>query len=166
MTETKHDAQIPAVGPTPLIAEVFVGSLLFATVAEVRDVLRFVEDSDLDDPAATVLAAVRSLALRNAPPSPQLVSDDLRRRGKLTRSVAVWLNGATTSGACSAAARNYAAVVVAEAFRKRVESFGNALTSMSFTAPEADVAAIVERAAAGIRGVAARLTELRGDCDD
>src|SRR6476469_7546828 len=109
------NAQIPAVGPTPLIAEVFIGSLLFSTVAEVRDVLRFVDDSDLDEPAATVLAAVRALALRGTPPGPPLVSEDLRRRGKYTRSVAVWLNSATTSGACSAAARNYAAVVVAEA---------------------------------------------------
>jgi hypothetical protein len=156
-------AQVNPIGPTPLIAELFVGALMYSTVAEVRAVLRFVEDADVDEPAATVLASVRALALRGTPPSPQLVNDDLRRRGKLTRSTAVWLNGATTSGACDSAARNYAAAVVAESFRNRVESFGTALTSMSASASEVEVGQLVERVAAGISGVAARLAELRGD---
>lgn len=156
-------AQISPVGPTPLLGELFVGALLYGTVAEVRDVLRFVEDTDVDEPASTVLAAVRALALRGTPPSPQLVKDDLQRRGKLTRSVGVWLASATTSGACTSTARNYAAAVVADSFRNRVESFGNALTSMSASASEVDVAALVERASGSIRGIAARLNELRGE---
>ena len=156
-------AQIDSVGTTPTITELFVGALMFSTSAEVRDVLRFVEDLDVDEPAQTVLAAVRALALRGTPPSPQLVGDDLRRRGKLTRSVAVWLQNATTSGACATAARDYAAAVVAEAFRNRVESFGSGLASTAVSASEADVAALVERAACGIRAVAARLAELRSE---
>jgi hypothetical protein len=156
-------SQIAAVGPNPLVGELLVGALLFSTVDEVRSVLRFVDDADLDEPACTVLHAVRALALRGTPPSPQLVSDDLRRRGKLTRSVSVWLNAATTSGACSSAAKDYAAAVVAQAFRSNVESFGAAMTSMSVTASEAEVATLVERTADGIRSIVSRLQELRGD---
>jgi hypothetical protein len=155
-------AQIRPVGPTPLIAECFVGALLFSTVAEVRDVLRFVEDGDVDEPAREILSTVRALALRGTPPGPQLVKDDLMRRGKFTRSVSVWLMNATTSGASASAARNYAAALVSEAFRARVESFGAALTTMSASASEQDVAAVVERASSTIRGIEARLSELRG----
>ena len=150
-------AQIPSVGTTPTIAELFIGSLMYSTVAEVRSVLRFVEDSDVDEPAATVLAAVRALALRGTPPGPQLVHDDLKRRGKLTRSTGVWLNSATTSGACSSAAASYAGALVAESFRATTESFGHALTSMSETASEIEIGALVENAVARIRGIGARL---------
>ena len=57
-------AQVAAVGPAPHIAELFVGALLFSTVEEARSVLRFVVDNDVDQPAQTVLSAVRALALR------------------------------------------------------------------------------------------------------
>lgn len=159
-------SQIAAVGPTPMIAELFVGALMYSTVIEVRDVLRFVENTDVDEPGATVIATVRALALRGTPPSPQLVKDDLTRRGMLTRPVAVWLMSATTSGACASAARNYAAALVAESFRRKVESFGHALTSMSASASEVDIAGVVERATTSIRSIEARLRELRGGIDD
>lgn len=161
-----NDSQIKAVGPTPLIVEMFIGSLMYSTVTEVRDVLRFVEDTDVDEPATAVLGAVRALALRGTPPGPQLVSDELRRRGRLTRTVGVWLSGATASGACASAAKSYAGAVVAQAFRRDVESYGAALTSMSASASEVDVAATVERAASKIRSIAGRLAELRGDVDE
>ncbi|TPG37100.1 hypothetical protein EAH80_04370 [Mycobacterium hodleri] len=156
-------AQIAAVGTTPTIPELFVGSLMQGTVSDARSVLRFVEDTDVDEPAATVLMAVRAVALRGTPPSPQLIHDELKRRGRFTRSTGVWLTSAVTSGACSSAAPAYAGALVSESLRSNVESFGHAMTSMSATASEADIVAVVERAAAGIRGIAARLTELRGE---
>ena len=157
------DAQIPAIGPTPLIAELFIGSLLYSTVNEARSVLRFVVDTDVDEPAVSVLAAARALALRGTPPSPQLVHDELKRHGNLTKSTAVWLNAATTSGACSSAVTDYAGALVAQSFRTKIESFGHALTCMSETASEAEIGALVENAVARIRGIGARLEELRGD---
>jgi hypothetical protein len=140
--------------------------LLYSTADEAKSVLRFVEDSDVDDAAGrAVLGTIRALALRNTPPEPQLVKDDLKRGGQYVRAVAVWLNQAITSGACPSAAYNYGAALVAESFRSNVESFGNALTSVSETASEAEIGALVEQAVTGIRGVGARLAELRGDVD-
>jgi replicative DNA helicase len=159
------DSQIRPVGIEPSIADLLVGSLLYSTVAEVVEVGRFVDLDDLDEPGRTVLASVKALAGIGVPPSPQLVRDDLKRKGRLTRQVGVWLASATTSGACSSAARNYAAAVVSESLRRQVESFGSALTSSAATASEADVTALVDAAAKRIRYVAGRLEELRGDAE-
>jgi hypothetical protein len=154
--------QHPSVGSSPTVGELFVGALMFSTVNETRAVLLFVEDLDVDEPAATVLAAVRVLALRGTPPSPQLVRDELKRRGKLTKSTGLWLASATTSGACSSAASAYAGAVVAESFRANVEILGSALIDASTTSSEREVGQLVERAVARLRGIAARLAELRG----
>lgn len=156
-------AQTTAVGTTPTVAELLIGALMHSSVTEVRSVLRFVEDRDMDEPAASVLATVRALALRGTPPGPQLVLDDLKRRGKLTRTTGVWLSSAMTSGACASAAPVYASAVVSEAFRSTAESLGHALISVSDVASEAELGALVEQAVAGIRGIGARLNELRGD---
>jgi hypothetical protein len=158
--------QISAVGPAPGVEDLFVGALLFSTVAEVSAVARFIESEDLDQPASTVLASIKALASRGVPPGPQLVKDDLQRRGKFTRTVAKWLAAATTSGACSSAARDYAAALLAEAFRRQVESFGVALAAAAPSAAEGDVARLAEQASARIRYTFGRLTELRGDVDD
>jgi replicative DNA helicase len=144
----------------------FVGALMYSSVAEVNAVARFVEADDLDQPAATILASIRALAGRGVPPGPVLVKDDLHRRGKLTRGVATWLAAAATSGACSSAARSYAACVLAEAFRRQVESFAAALVSAAPSAAEGEVARLAEQASARIRYTFGRLTELRGDAHD
>jgi replicative DNA helicase len=158
-----ENIQIRAVGVEPSVADLLAGSYLYSTCAEVLDVSRFVDLDDFDEPAKTVVASIVALARRNVPPSPQLVADDLKRQGKLTRTRGVWLASAATSGACASAARSYAACVVAESLRRQVESFGNALTTSSATASEENVATLVEAAASRIRNVAGRLSELRGD---
>jgi replicative DNA helicase len=139
---------------------------MYSAPAEVVAVARFIEIDDLDQPASTILASIKALAGRGVPPSPQLVSDDLKRRGKLTKSAAVWLAAATCSGACSSAARNYASAVLAEVFRRQVESFGAAIVSTAASGSETDVAGLAERASAQIRYTYGRLTELRGDVDE
>jgi hypothetical protein len=156
-------AQILPVGKPPTFAELFVGALMFSTPSEACAVLKYVEDSDVDEPAITILATVRALALRGTPPSPQLVKDDLMRRGQWDRPVAVWLNKALTSGACDSARGNYGAAVVSQAFRVKVESLGSAMVSAFDKASEDEIAAMVERTATTIRSVGARLAELRGD---
>jgi replicative DNA helicase len=155
--------QLAAVGPAPGIDELFVGALLYSTVVEVRDVARFVDQTDLDEPGATVFVSVVALAGRGVPPSPQLVADDLKRNGCLTRSRAVWLASCTASGACASAARHYASAVVAESLRRQVESFGASLVSAAESASEDDIAQLVERASARVRYAAGRLAELRGE---
>lgn len=157
--------QIRAVGVEPSVADLLAGSYLYSTCAEVLEVSRFVELDDFDEPAKTVVASIVALARRKVPPSPQLVLDELKRCGKLTRSHGVWLASAATSGACSTAARHYAAAVVAQSFRRQTESSGTALIAASSAASEVEVAALAETALARIRNIADRLTELRGDAE-
>ncbi|GJO36588.1 hypothetical protein [Mycobacterium marinum] len=157
------DRQICPVGPEPGVAEMLVGALVYSSAAEASAVLALVDDSDVCPPLSVVLAAVRQLAARSVPPSPQLILDELKRAGALTRQVATALMGATTTGATTAAAHNYAAAVVAESLRRRVESAGTALTGMAGTAAEVDLGPLVERAAASVRDCARRLQVLRGE---
>ncbi len=159
------NAQMPPIGTTPGLSELFVGACMYSTVTEVRDVLKFVDDNDVDEPAQSVLNSVRALSLRGVAPSPQLVKDELQRRGKLTRQTGVWLAAATTSGSCASAARHYAAALVAQAFRRQAESFGNALRETAWTAAEADVTGLAGQASERIRYIAGRLAELRGGED-
>lgn len=158
--------QMTAVGPVPGVEDLFIGALLYSTAAEVTLVARFIEPGDLDEPVNTVLASIKSLAGRGLPPSPDLVKDDLHRRGKLTRSTATWLISAATSGACSSAAHGYAAAVLAAVFRRQAEGFGHALIQAAPSASESSVAVLAENAAARIRYVHGRLVELRGGVDD
>lgn len=159
------DTQLRHTGNMPTEVECFVGALMFSTLPEVREVLRYVADDDVDAPARTVLASIRTLTGQGIIPSPQLVSDDLQRRGQRTRQVATWLAAAATSGACASAARHYAGAVVAVSFRRRVNSFGEALRNDAAQAAETDVAYIAERAATNIAAVYGRLQHLRGDAE-
>ncbi|WP_373234895.1 hypothetical protein [Mycobacterium marinum] len=158
-----RQAQIRPVGPEPGIAEMLTGALMYSSSTEAAAVLALVHDDDVDPPLTVVLAKIRSLVDRGVVPAPQLVLDELKRTGELTRQVAKTLATATTTGACASAARHYAAATVAESLRRRVESAGAALTSAANTAPEADLAPLVEQAAATIAGCAWRLDSLRGD---
>jgi hypothetical protein len=155
--------QIPPIGPEPGVADLLVGALMYSTVAEAAAVLALVKDEDIDPPLSTVLSAIRRLAVGRITPSPQLVLDELRRTGELTRQVAVTLMAATTTGACSPAARHYAAAVVAESLRRQVESFGAALTAAAASAAEIDLAPLAGRAATAVAGCAWRLDQLRGE---
>lgn len=158
--------QIPPVGPHPDAATLLVSALLWSPPSAGADILQLVADDDIADPAlAAVLGAVRALVDAGTPPSPQLVADELRRVGNLRGNVADRLRAATTAGAASGAVRQYAAATVAEAFRRRVESVGHALTTAAGTAAEADLAPLVANAAAGIADCAHRLDALRGDAD-
>ncbi|GLP83564.1 hypothetical protein TUM20984_49840 [Mycobacterium antarcticum] len=155
-------AQLRPVGADATIAHLFIGALLFSTPTEVQAVLRHVELDDFDEPARSVLGSIKTVAGQGAPSSSELVKDDLRRRGKLTRERAVWLASATTSGACASAARHYAAAAVAESLRRLTESFGAALCEVAESGAETNVAHLADAAAARIRGVSVRLGELRG----
>lgn len=161
-TATGQSSQISSIGPDPGIAEMFLGALLYSSTVEAGAVLLLVQDSDVDHPWTGVLAAIRSLVVRDAPPSPVLVADELRRTGSYSRRVAVALTAATTTGACASAARHYAGAVLAETLRKRVESCGAALRFAAETAPEVDLLPLTLRAAEQVRDVAQRLAQLRG----
>lgn len=155
--------QIPPVGPHPSVEVLLVGAALWEADHLALVSLAFVKDDDLDDRAlAQVLAAVRSMVYARQPHGPQLVLAELKRSGSLTPAVAERLAAATTSGADPAAVRHYAIAVVAESLRRRAASAGAALSAIAETSAEADIAPMVERAAASVRDCADRLAALRG----
>jgi replicative DNA helicase len=160
------ETQIRAIGPTPTLADLFVGSLLFSTPAEVLEVARFVVIEDIEpEPGQTVYSSVLALARRAVPPSSQLVLDDLKRRGQLTRTRGLWLASATTSGACASAARAYAAAILAESLRRQAESMGQALISASESYSEVELAKLGGIVSTRLGYIAGRLTELRGESE-
>ncbi|NTY58679.1 hypothetical protein [Mycolicibacterium sphagni] len=159
--------QIPPVGPHPGVDVLLVGAALWGGPRLFLASLRFVEDDDIENPAlAQVLAAARSLIFADLPHSPQLVLDKLKRSGSLTPAVAEQLKAATTSGADPGAVLHYAAAVVADSLRRRAAAAGAALSAIGERSPEADIAPMVERAAASVRDCAERLAVLRGGRDD
>ena len=153
--------QIHAVGPVPDVGELFVAALMYSTAAEVNSVLKPVHDDDVDTPLSELLGIVRSLAAQGVPPSPQLVADELKRRGALNRRLGTALAAVATTGACSTAARHYAAAVVHQALRRKVESYGAALVSAADNGTEESLRSIVEQATAAILETADRLAQLR-----
>jgi hypothetical protein len=155
---------VPAVGPVPDAATVFVGTLLWSSPADAARVLELVADDDIESPAlSVVLTSVRVLSVAGRPCDAQMVMDELRRGGTVRRDVALALMDATTAGAVPEAAQYYGAAVVSASLRRRVESAGHALTSAADSAAESDLAPLVARAAAAVTDCAARLAKLRGE---
>lgn len=157
-------AQYRPEGPQPAAADLLVGALLWPVAGgpDPGRVLALVADDDIEDPPlAAVLAVVRSLIYAGEAVSPVVVADELRRAGGhvLARER---LRDVVAAGAVPVMLRRYAAAVVAESLRRRVESAGHALSAAADTMAEADLAPLAGRAAAGITDCAARLTKLRG----
>ena len=157
--------QIAPAGPHPGVDVLFIGALLWSSRVEAGIVLAFIHDDDFESPVlSTVVAVIRRLVMAEKPVGPQMVMDELRRTGDLSRQVAVQVQAATTSGADSGVAvRHYAAAVVADSLRRRVESAGVALTAAAGDMTEADLAPLVHRAAVSVRDCANRLATLRGE---
>ena len=157
-------AQLPPVGPPPDAEVLLVGALLWPTPDDgPGPVIALVADDDVADPhLADVLACARSLIYARESVGAVIVADELRRLGKYSPLVAERLNAAAVSGAVPAALRGYAAAVVADSLRRRVESAGAALTAASESVREVDLAPLAERAASAVADCAARLEKLRG----
>jgi len=164
MTADSCTAQIQPIGPHPSVDTLLIGALLWAPIQITVPVLGLVDDDDLEHPAeATVLAAIRTLALAGTPTGPQLVFDELKRTGEAKALVLDHLRAALTSGAEHLAADAYAAAVVASRFRRLVANIGNAMTVLADVAPEADIVRVVTSGATQITETAERLTILRGE---
>ena len=162
--EATATAQIQPVGPHPIVDTLLIGALLWAPIQIAVPVLGLVDDGDLEHPAAaTVLAAIRALALAGKPTGPQLVFDELKRTGAATGPVLDHLRAAVTSGAEPLAVNAYAAAVVAFRFRRLVANIGNAMMTLADVASEADIIQVVTNTAAQIIRISDRLAMLRGE---
>ncbi len=159
-------SQVNPVGPIPSVDSCLVGALLYCDHDSAGAVLELVHDDDVESVAlATVLGALRRLALSGTPCSPQLVLAELQRTGEIRRHNGVGgeLQRAVTAGADPLAAWHYAAAVVSASLRRRVESAGAALTSAAVTAAEGELTPLVVRSAESVRQCAERLDRLRGE---
>jgi replicative DNA helicase len=156
--------QVAPIGPHPGVGVLFIGSLLWSEPAQAAAVLELVADDDMATPSLSlVLSAVRRLVMAGTPPGPQLVLDSLRREGTLKNFALKDLQDAATSGAQPLALREYAAAVVSDALRRRIDSAGVALTTAAADAAEATLAPLVSKATVACLGCAGRLDQLRGD---
>lgn len=154
---------LPAVGQTPDLETVFVGTLLWSSPTDAAAVLELVADDDLESPALSVLVAtIRHLATSGHPCDAQVVLDELGRAGSVHQGIALALMDATASGAMPESARFYAAAVVARSLRRKIESAGHALVEAASESAECNLAAIVSRATVFCLDCAGRLAELRG----
>ncbi|WP_165774145.1 DnaB-like helicase N-terminal domain-containing protein [Mycolicibacterium sphagni] len=152
------------VGKPATIAELAIGALMYSSATEATAITQHLRADDFTEPAAsTVFTALKLIADLGVPPGPELVADDLRRRGRWDRPVATWLSTATVSGACPPAARQYAAAVVADRLRRQVESLGTALRSAATSASEPELNHLVVTGTQRIQNTTERLTNLRGE---
>lgn len=159
-------AQLPPVGPPPAAEVLLIGALLWPALdgSDPREVLAFVADDDVADPAtAELLSIIRPMLAAGQPVGPMLVVDELTRRGWHGRPVAESLRSAINCGAVPEALRGYSCAVVAASLRRRVESAGTALTEAAGSMHEDDLAPLAQRAAAAVVECAARLDRLRGE---
>lgn len=157
-------AQIGPIGAHPDTAVLLVGALLWSEPNCAADVLPWVSDADISDPAtAAVLAAIRTRVNSGKALGPQLLLDELQRVGQFRGLVPDRLRDATTAGAVPDQARDLAAAVVADSLRRRVESAGAALSTAADTAAESALAPMVATAAASIADCAHRLAVLRDE---
>lgn len=156
--------QIPPVGPHPTTGVLLLGALLWSQPAEAAAVLELVTYDDMPTASLSlVLSAVRRLVTAGTPSGPQLVLDALRREGTLKNFALKDLQDAATSGAQPLALREYAAAVVSESLRRRIDSAGVALTTAAADAAEAALAPLVSRATVACLDCAGRLAVLRGE---
>jgi hypothetical protein len=88
--------------------------------------------------------ALVALAHQNITPAPQLVLDELRRTGELDRPTACWLTSVATAGAPPETARRYAATLVSETLRRKVESWGLTLIAAAETAAEDELKTLID----------------------
>ena len=155
----------PANGRSPNVETSLLWGSSSALVTVTAEVLAQIENTDMQSPAnAVVLDAIRAAVVLDADVfGPAAVWDRLTRNGSRPEVRKAMLD-ATTSGAASTpgALRFYASSVVAAAYRRQVESIGNALVTASSDASEASLSGLVDTAVAKLRATEARLLQLRG----
>ncbi|MDV6291496.1 hypothetical protein [Rhodococcus aetherivorans] len=160
---------IRSVGPEPTPEMLCIGSLLWAAPDDVRPVLPLMGADDLDDPHLhPILDAIRRLVAAGRPHDGVAVGDELQRCGALAgeagRLTARRLADAITSGAGgnTLAVRSYATAVVADAYRRRYETAGKALTEAATDLAEADLLPLLRGIGTDAVRHADRLAALRG----
>ena len=166
-SQLRSQRHLTPVGPLPAAADLLVCALLYSACPAVLQIAEYINASDdLDEPARRGYEAVVALAHQNITPAPQLVLDELRRAGRLDRQTACWLATAATAGAPPETARRYAATLVSQTLRRKVESWGLTLIAAAEGAAEDELKTLFGTSMQQITATLTRLAPLRGDAGD
>lgn len=157
--DTDHaDEAIPATGA----ARMLLCAALLARPEAVADVAALVAPGDLNTtPQWTIWETITDRA-RQGLTGAEIVLDELTRTGQATTAVRLELANAATAGAYPEQLHAYAAPVVAAAFRRAVESYGQSLIEAHATASEEELWQFVIDGGRKLRAVVDRLTAVRG----
>lgn len=162
--------QILPIGPHLSVETLYVGSLLWPPLywADTLGLFARVRPDYLEDlPLREIYRAVRTLArTRNATfpySGPQLVQAELIRTGDLNERIAGRLREATTSGASAELSHEYGAAVVANAYRRHLESLGHALTVAATAMSEPELTQLVSNGVARATEIEEHLSFFRSE---
>lgn len=150
----------------PSSETMLIGALLYSNPHDRLTVVSTVHDGDVESPyLRTLLGLVRDRARGTREVDGALIADDLLRSGKLSGEHGVRLSkcltDAITCAASGEAVMSYAAAVVGQAYRRRYESLGAALTELAASLPEHELLGYLVRAGSECRDHEKRLTSLR-----
>lgn len=159
-------SQLLPVGPMPDAARLLLSGALWATPATVNTLAALVHSEDLDEPHRTVWAAITTLATRQVTGA-QTVMDEVIRAGDASKAVRDEIMLATTAGGVPEALNYYAAQILADRFRRAVESYGTGAVGWSATSSEDELWEHIVTGGTRLRGLRDRLVTARkgaGSC--
>lgn len=159
--------QLLPAGPNPDVCRLLLSGGLWGSPAAVNAAAALVHPGDLDEPHRTVWGAITTLAARGITGA-QTVMDEVIRTGDASQSVRDELVQATHAGGVPEALPYYCAQILADRFRRAVESYGTGLVGWTATASEVELWEHVIVGGTRLRGLHDRLAAARkgaGDVD-
>ncbi|MEH6380806.1 hypothetical protein CEY15_02280 [Dietzia natronolimnaea] len=127
--------QLLPAGPAPDSCRLLLSGGLWGSPEAVKAAASLVHPEDLDEPHKTVWGAVTALASRGITGA-RAVMDEVIRAGDASQLVRDELMQATHAGGVPEALPYYAAQILADRFRRAVESYGQGAVGWSATASE------------------------------
>lgn len=160
--------QLLPAGPNPDVCRLLLSGGLWGSPAAVNAATALVQPEDVDEPHATVWAAISRLAAHGVTGA-TAVKDEVIRTGDASQFVRDELVQAATAGGVPEALPYYCAQILADRFRRAVESYGTGLVGWSATAAEDELWGHVITGGTRLRGLHDRLAAARkgaGGADD
>lgn len=157
--------QLLPAGPNPDTQRLLLSGALWGSPAAVTATATLVQPDDLDEPHKTIWAAVCALAGRSITGS-RAVMDELIRVGDASQVVRDEVAQATTAGGVPEALNYYAAQILADRFRRAVESHGQGLVGWSATAGEHELWEHIVTGGTRLRSLNERLAAARKGAGD
>ncbi|MBB1030677.1 hypothetical protein G6027_07210 [Dietzia sp. SLG310A2-38A2] len=152
--------QLPPAGPASDTCRLLLCGALWTSPAVVNDAAALIHPDDLDEPHRTIWAAIVTLAGRGIT-GPQAVKDEIIRTGDASQMVRDELLQAMHAGGVPEALNYYCAQILADRFRRAVESYGTGAVGWAATASEDELWELIVTGGTRLRGLHDRLTAAR-----